>query len=251
MPDLLKRLYYIISSYPISQADKSLFRSFKIITGFRPYNLDLYKLAMRHSSTAPVNDKGLKESNERLEYLGDAILGMIVAEWLFNKFPFKEEGFLTEIRSKIVNRESLNRVSRKIGLGDLLDFQKTNKKSGSPRSIYGDSLEALIGAIYLDQGFEKCQLFVTRKLIIPHYEVSDLIHTVSNFKSKIIEWAQKENKSISFEILDSVENNSSNQFSAQVIIDEIPQEVGFGNNKKKAEQDAARKSIEKLNIPAL
>ena len=109
---------------------------------------------MIHSSTAETNEQGVKESNERLEYLGDAVLGMIVAEFLFTKFPFKDEGFLTEIRAKIVNREALNRVSRKIGLKDLIQFQR-HGKSLSPKSIYGDSLEALIGAVYLDKGSKR------------------------------------------------------------------------------------------------
>ncbi len=202
---------------------------------------------MRHTSAAPVNNQGLRESNERLEYLGDAILGMIVAEWLFTKFPFKDEGFLTEIRSKIVNREALNLVSRKIGLKDLIEFQK-NPRSLSPKSIYGDSLEALIGAIYLDRGYGKCKKFVIHKLLIPHYDIEMVVNTITNYKSKIIEWAQKEDRNLAFEVVHDDDNKNSKQFVAQVIIDDETFEKGHGLSKKKAEQDAARRTIEKLDL---
>lgn len=236
-------------SFLYSAEEQKVRRAFRSVTGFYPVNLSLYQLAMRHSSTAPVNVKGFRESNERLEYLGDAILGMIVAEWLFTKFPFKEEGFLTEIRAKIVNREALNMVSRKIGLKDLIEFQRTSR-AGSPKSIYGDSLEALIGAIYLDKGYNKSRNFVIKKLLIPHYDLELLVNTISNFKSKIIEWAQKENKDLTFEVEES-EDPANKQFIAQVIIDDESFEKGHGLSKKKAEQDAARRTIEKLdlNIP--
>ncbi len=226
--------------------ERALRKAFRSVIGFNPLNISLYQLAMRHSSSAPVNNKGIRESNERLEYLGDAILGMIVAEWLFTKFPFKEEGFLTEIRSKIVNREALNGVSRKIGLKDLIEFQRSSR-SASPKSIYGDSLEALIGAIYLDKGYFTCKKFVIRKLLMPHYDVELLVNTISNFKSKIIEWAQKENKELSFEVEESEEHNNK-QFTAKVIIDNESFEKGFGLSKKKAEQDAARRTMEKLDL---
>ncbi|MFY0690113.1 MAG: ribonuclease III [Cyclobacteriaceae bacterium] len=216
------------------------------MTGKRPYNLTVYKLAMRHSSAALVNEHGLRESNERLEYLGDAILGMVVAEFLFVRFPFKEEGFLTEIRSKIVNRETLNQVSRKIGLHDLITYHQTSRTL-SPKSIYGDSLEALIGAVYLDKGFQFCKHFIVRKLIIPHYDLNELINTVTNHKSKIIEWSQKENKNLIFEIIEVKESKKLKQFTAQVIIDDEPMEVGHGLSKKKAEQDAARKTLELIS----
>ncbi len=244
MPRFLKRV--ITKFLPLTNSeDRRLQKAFKSITGKRPYNLSLYKLAMKHSSMAPVNPRGLKESNERLEYLGDAILGMVVAEFLFARFPFKEEGFLTEVRSKIVNRESLNQVSRKIGLKDLIEFQK-NSRMLSPKSIYGDSLEALIGAVYLDKGFAFTRSFVVKKIIIPHYDIDNLINTITNHKSKIIEWAQKETKEISFEIVEINETGKVKQFTAQVVIEGKPYEKGHGLSKKKAEQDAARKTLQIL-----
>lgn len=244
MPGLFKRLISKFH-YPASNEDKNLLKSIKIITGGRPYNLSLYKLAMVHSSTAKINDQGLRESNERLEYLGDSILGMVVAEFLFAKFPYKDEGFLTEVRSKIVNREALNQVSRKIGLKDLIRFQQ-HGNSLSPKSIYGDSLEALIGAVYLDRGFPFAKQFVIKKLVVPHYDLDHLIHTVTNYKSKIIEWAQKENKDISFEITEIESEGKQRKFKAQVVIDEKQYEIGYGSSKKKAEQDASRKTLDKI-----
>ncbi len=240
----LKRLIYSLK-FPTKEADKQLFKAIKVITGERPFNLSLYKLAMQHSSIAAVNDRGLKESNERLEYLGDAILGMVVAEFLFTRFPFREEGFLTEIRSKIVNRETMNNLSRKLGLKNLIQFHQP-KAALSPKSIYGDSLEALIGAIYLDKGFAFCKQFIIQKMINPHFDLEELINTTTNHKSLIIEWSQKVNRELSFEIIDKDTKARNGQFVAQIFIDGEAYEKGYGFSKKKAEQDAARKTIEKL-----
>lgn len=245
MPVSLKRIAskFII---PVSADDRSLTKSIKLIVGERPYNLSLYRLAMIHSSTAETNHKGVKESNERLEYLGDAVLGLVVAEYLFIKYPFKDEGFLTEIRAKIVNREALNQVSRKIGLKDLIKYQKNNRAL-SPKSIFGDSLEALIGAIYLDKGYKSAKKFILKKLIQPHYDLENLINTISNYKSKIIEWAQKENKDLNFEVEEIVDDKQK-KFKAIVIIDDKQYQTGFGLSKKKAEQDAARRTIDELQL---
>jgi ribonuclease III len=228
----------ILSSF---KSDKKLRQSFRSITGRSPINLALYEQAMRHSSVAATNQRGIKESYERLEYLGDAILGMIVAEYLYAQYPFKEEGFLTEIRSKIVNRESLNILAKKIGLQELVQF---NQKSRSHKSIYGDCMEALIGAVYLDHGFSYCKKFVVNKLIKPHYDFDELISTITNFKSKLLEWSQKENLDLRFDTIDETDR----KFTAQVFLNDEPKSKGFGFSKKKAEQDAARKTCEGLNL---
>lgn len=196
---------------------------------------------MRHSSVASTNQRGIKESYERLEYLGDAILGMIIAEYLYAQYPFKEEGFLTEIRSKIVNRESLNNLAKKIGLQQLVEY---NQKSRSHKSIFGDCMEALIGAVYLDHGFNFCKKFVIQKLVKPHYDFNELISTVTNFKSKLLEWSQRENIELRFETIDETDR----KFTAQVFLNDEPKSKGFGFSKKKAEQDAARKTYEDLSI---
>ncbi|WP_258104042.1 ribonuclease III [Marinoscillum sp. MHG1-6] len=235
-------LGYLISN------DKELYKNFKIITGNRPINLSLYTLAMRHTSAAKVNKKGVKESYERLEFLGDSILGMVVAEMLYKKFPFKDEGFLTETRSKLVNRETLNQLSKKIGLQLLVKYNRNRGNSVSHKSVYGDSLEALIGAIYLDRGYWACKKFIIVKLITPHFDLDEIAATTINHKSKIIEWAQKEDKNLKFEILQTNEESDNKQFIAQVFIDDTPMEKGFGFSKKKAEQDAAQKTLDQLDL---
>jgi ribonuclease-3 len=232
----------------LASPDKELYHNFKIITGKRPLNISLYKLAMRHTSAATVNKKGIKESYERLEYLGDSILGMLVAEMLYKRFPFKDEGFLTETRSKIVNRESLNQLSKKIGLQNLVKYNKHRGATISHKSVYGDCLEALIGAIYLDRGFRFCKEYVVHRLIKPHFDLEELTNTTINHKSKIIEWAQKEDKILKFEIIENNEEDRNKQFIAQVFIDDEPMDKGYGFSKKKAEQDAAYKTLEGLNI---
>lgn len=221
--------------------EKKLRQTFNLITGLSPVNLSLYKQAMRHSSVARINTLGIKDSYERLEYLGDAILGMIVAEYLFVQYPLEEEGFLTEMRAKIVNREALNKLAHRIGLEGLVQFNQSTK---AHRSVYGDCMEALIGAVYLDHGFQPCRNFVIRKLIKPHYDIDNLISTITNFKSRLLEWSQKENKVLRFEII----SEEDRRFTAQVFIDDEPMSKGFGFSKKKAEQDAARKTFEQLNL---
>jgi len=216
------------------------------IAGFTPSNLALYKLATVHSSIAKENGTGYKESNERLEYLGDAILGAAVADFLFQKFPFKSEGFLTEIRSRIVNRESLNLVARKIGVANIVQFDQKN--SHLQQVILGNTLEALVGAIYLDKGYLRTKKFVVSKLINPYYNVDDLVNSDSNFKSKIIEWSQREGKDVRFEIVDVKKGRNHKEFTAQVLVNSEIKGTGYGNSKKKAEQDAALKTCEMLNL---
>lgn len=246
MPSILRKSFGYLGF--LIAGDKAIYSDFHIITGKRPLSLSLYKLAMRHTSAATVNKKGMKESYERLEYLGDAILGMIVAEILYQKFPFKDEGFLTETRSKIVNRESLNLVSKRIGLQNLVKYNKNRGSVISHKSVYGDCLEALIGAVYLDQGFKYCKYFIVYKLILPHFDLEQLATTTINHKSKIIEWAQKDDKILTFEIIQNNEETKDKQFVAQIFIDEEPMSKGYGFSKKKAEQDAAQKTIEKLEL---
>jgi ribonuclease-3 len=216
------------------------------IAGFTPSNLELYRLATVHSSIAKENGSGYKESNERLEYLGDAILGAAVADFLFKKFPFKPEGFLTEIRSRIVNREALNLLARKIGVANIVQFDQKN--AHLQQVILGNTLEAIVGAIYLDKGYIRTKKFVIDKLINPNYNVDDLINSDSNFKSKIIEWAQREGKDVRFEILNVKKGRNHKEFTAQVMVDNEAKGTGYGNSKKKAEQDAAFKTCEMLNL---
>ncbi|MEM1136912.1 MAG: ribonuclease III [Bacteroidota bacterium] len=231
-----------------SEEDNKMMRAVRNIVGTAPFNIELYKLAMKHTSVAKLNEKGVKESNERLEYLGDAILGAVVAEYLFKKYPYREEGFLTEIRSRIVNRESLNRLANKIGLSQLVEFDGKKKSSITHKSLFGDAMEAFIGAVYLDMGFRFCKRFIIRKLIMPHYDLNQLIETTNNFKSTIIEWCQKYNRQITFNVIEEVGAKHKKQFKVKLKIDEEDISEGFGLSKKKAEQDAARKACEFLKV---
>jgi ribonuclease III len=226
--------------------DDQLIRAIKSIAGISPSNLELYKLATVHSSIAKENGTGFKESNERLEYLGDAVLGAAVADFLFKKFPYKSEGFLTEIRSRLVNRESLNLLARKIGIGNIVQYDQKN--AHLQQVILGNTLEAIVGAIYLDKGYLRTKKFVIDKLITPNYDLQELISSNSNYKSRIIEWAQREGKEVKFEIVNVKKGKNHKEFTAQVIVDQDPKGTGYGNSKKKAEQDAAFKTCEMLDL---
>lgn len=228
-----------------SKEDKKLITAIKTIAGFAPGNLALYKLATLHSSRSKEKN-GFRESNERLEYLGDAILGAAVADYLFKKYPFKDEGFLTEIRSRIVNRESLNHLAKKIGVAAIVQFD--NKNIQLQNVILGNTLEALVGAIYLDKGYLRTKKFVLDKLIQPYFDLEVVVNSNSNHKSKVIEWAQRNNKEIRFEVEEIKKGRHSREFSAQVYLGDEAFGQGFGLTKKKAEQDAAEKTCQLLNI---
>ncbi len=228
-----------------SKEDKKLITAIKTIAGFAPSNLAIYKLATLHSSRSKEKN-GFRESNERLEYLGDAILGAAVADYLFKKYPFKDEGFLTEIRSRIVNRESLNHLARRVGVAAIMQFD--HKNAQLKQVILGNALEALVGAIYLDKGYIKTKKFVIDKLIQTYFDLDVVVNSNSNHKSKVIEWAQRNNKEIHFDVTDVKKGKNSKQFTAQVIIGDQAYGQGFGYTKKKAEQDASEKTCVMLNI---
>lgn len=220
----------------------------KAIAGVFPDNIELYKLVTQHRSIARQNDIGLKESNERLEYLGDAILGAVVAEYLFMKFPLKDEGFLTEIRSRIVNRDALNIAAKNMGIINIVEYSDNRKNRFAYKSIFGDTLEALIGAIYLDKGYETTRRFVISKILKQQYDLDRLVNNDSNYKSKIIEWAHRQNKDLRFDIAEVKGDNHNREFKAELLLEGVVVAHGMGLSKKKAEQDAAQKSCEKLQI---
>ena len=240
------RLFNIFKS--VSREDIKLAKSIKHNLGIKPLNIALYRLATQHSSIAKENVGGVKDSNERLEYLGDAILSAIVADYLFKKYPYKDEGFLTEIRSRIVNRESLNYLGKKLGLQEIVAYNDTRKHSQAYKSILGDTLEAFIGAVYLDKGFRRCRKFIMKTLLSPHLDIDKIITINPNFKSKVIEWAHRNAKSIRFDILNVIESKHYKEFIAQVYIDDQPYGKGSAFNKKRAEQEAAEKTCKTLNI---
>lgn len=225
--------------------NQKLVIAIRTIAGFTPSNIELYRLATLHSSKAKAVD-GFRESNERLEYLGDAILGAAVADYLFKKYPFKDEGFLTEIRSRIVNRETLNQLARKIGIPAIVQSDKRN--SQLQNVILGNTLEAIVGAVYLDKGYLRCKKFVIDKLIQPYFNLEEVVNSNTNFKSRIIEWSQQNNRTIKFEVTSTQKGKTGKEFVAQIFVDDQPYGLGFGYTKKKAEQDAAEKTCSMLSL---
>lgn len=204
----------------------------------------MFTLALQHSSIGKEVSDGFRESNERLEYLGDAILGAIVAEFLFKRFPYKDEGFLTEIRSRFVSREALNLLAKKIGLDQLVEYDAKRRNSLSFKYVYGDAMEAFVGAVYLDRGFIFCRDFVINKLLFTHFDIDNVVQNNHNYKSQLIELCQKNNRQVRFDTVEDEEGGNQKQFIVQVIIDDVVIAVGRGFSKKKAEQDAARRAYE-------
>jgi len=211
------------------------------ILGFKPSRISFYQQAFIHKSVLLEEAKKPFESNERLEFLGDAILDAVISSYIYQKFPFKDEGFLTQLRSKLVSRQFLNKLALKIGLDELI---KSNLDRES-KSIYGDALEALIGAIYQDKGFKKAEFFILNKLILNHVELDEVIEKETDFKSRIIEWGQKEKFKIEFEI-EAGEENESKVYFAKLFIDNQLKGTGKAYSKKKAEQLAAEECYNQI-----
>lgn len=216
--------------------------------GFVPGNLSLYRLAFRHKSVAQNVKKGVKNSNERLEFLGDAVLGSVVAEVLFKLYPFEDEGFLTELRSKIVNRSNLNQLARKLGFEQLIQYDSRMVNSTRQGSLLGDAFEALIGAIYLDKGYDFTKNFLVNHIIKSHIDIHKLEQTETNFKSKLIEWCQRHGKDITFELIENQDGESNKLFTVQASIDGEIMGQGKEFNKKNAEKLAAERACEALSI---
>lgn len=229
--------------------DKVFINKLKNLLGFVPGNATLYKMAFRHRSVAKVLQNGSKSSNERLEFLGDAILGAVIAELLFKSYPYKEEGFLTEMRSKIVNRVNLNQLARKMGFDQLIVFdQKMVNIQTKHHSMLGDAFEALIGAIYLDKGYNYTREFLLKRIVKPYIDIHTLELTETNFKSKLIEWCQRQGKDFSFEMVENDAGESAKLFTINILVDGEVVGIGRDYNKKNAEKLAAEKACEALAI---
>jgi ribonuclease-3 len=223
--------------------DSSFEKQLKNVLGIKSGNNLLYRTALSHRSVKETAD----ENNERLEYLGDAILSAIVADYLFKRYPYKGEGFLTEMRSKMVNRQQLNDIALKMGLRKLTFYNKfDNALKGS--QIFGNTLEALVGAVYLDKGYSKTHNWVLRHIVIPHMFVDDLELVDINLKNKLIGWANKNGKTLSFELAEEKMEGSRRLFTMHAILNGELLAIGKGYNKKDASQVAAQVAVEKLNI---
>ncbi len=217
------------------------------LLGFYPGNLKLYDLAFVHKSASTYDSQGNPVNNERLEFLGDAILGAVIADFLYNRFPQQDEGFLTKTRSKLVNRSFLTELMFEMGLNVYIDSNTT--KNIDKSHIYGDALEALIGAIYLDTDYQKTKYFVTKKILSQFVDLNEIEQKDTNFKSQLIEWSQKNKKEIKFETTEEISNDKNKvpRFIAVVEIGDVVMGKGSGTSKKEAQQNAARQTLKKLN----
>jgi len=226
-------------------SDKQLKNAIKNIFGFKPGNIFLYHLAFLHKSATHETVNGIRINNERLEFLGDAILDAITADYLFKTFPTRDEGFLTEMRAKIVSRTTLYKLSQKIGIDSLiqLDISSTN----TLRSFRGDAFEALVGAMYLDKGYNFTRKIILERIIQHYFNIDELVNQEVNFKSKIIEWAQKERKQIQFIVIDETGSGSRKQYIVELLIDTDALSRGQDYSIKGAEQLAAEKAWQKIN----
>jgi ribonuclease-3 len=213
------------------------------VLGFVPGKSVLYKTALTHRSLKDASD----ENNERLEYLGDAILSAIVADFLFKKYPYKEEGFLTEMRSKMVNRNQLNDIAIKMGLRKITQFNKFDN-SLKMSQIFGNTLEAVVGAIYLDKGFIKTRQWVVERIIQPHLFMEELENLEINHKNKLYGWANKNGKSLDFETLEERIESGRRLFTVGAVVDGELIAQGRAYNKKDASQIAAQEAIDKLGL---
>jgi ribonuclease III len=229
-----------------SSPRKEFYLFLRDLLGFYPSNLKLYDLAFIHKSASVSDSQGKLINNERLEFLGDAILGAIIADFLYNRFPQQDEGFLTKNRSKLVNRTFLTRLTFDMGLNVFIDSNAS--KNIDKSHIYGDALEALIGAIYLDTDYQTTKFFVTKRILSQFVNMNEIENKDSNFKSQLIEWSQKNKKEMKFETIEEPATEKSKQprFIATVLIDQIELGRGMGTSKKEAQQNAARETIKKL-----
>jgi ribonuclease-3 len=214
------------------------------LLGFVPANVSLFKLAFYHKSTSTEKLYAV-QSNERLEYLGDAVLGTIVAEYLFKKYPNSDEGFLTKMRSKIVKRKSLNRIADKMGLDMLLNEYNNTRLS---RSMLGNALEALVGAVYLECGYRGTKTYVINKILRSYLDIHELETFDDNYKSQLLEWCQKNGQQVSYKMLAKYKFEKRDRFKVAVLIDGKKLATADDFNKKSAEQTASEKAMQQLGI---
>ncbi|MDO4163131.1 MAG: ribonuclease III [Bacteroides sp.] len=229
--------------------DRESYLCFYAILGFYPHDIRIYRQALLHKSTSLRSEKGRPLNNERLEFLGDAILDAIVGDIVYRHFEGRREGFLTNTRSKIVQRETLNKLAVEIGLDKLV---KSSTRTSSHNSyMYGNAFEAFIGAIYLDQGYERCKQFMEEKIFKSYIDLDKMSRKEVNFKSKLIEWSQKNKMEVSFELIEQFLDKDYNpMFHTEVRIAGLSAGKGTGYSKKESQQNAAQAALKKLKSDA-
>ena len=223
--------------------EKELYLSLYTILGFYPRNIELYQMALSHKSIHLKNKKGKPVNNERLEFLGDAILDAIVGDIVYKHFPGKREGFLTNTRSKLVQRETLNKIAQEIGLSRLIYSSGRNFSHNS--YMAGNAFEALIGALYLDRGYNLCMRFMQEKILTKMVNIDTVAYKEVNFKSRLIEWAQKNKMNIAFNLLEQKKDDEGNPvFKYCVVIEGIKCNSASGFSKKESQQLASEETLE-------
>ncbi|HMU23634.1 MAG TPA: ribonuclease III [Ferruginibacter sp.] len=236
-------LQFFKSFFDKAPSNQSFKKQLSNVLGFRPGDISLYKTALSHRSIR----EGADENNERLEFLGDAVLSSIIAHYLFKKYPYKGEGFLTEMRSKMVNRAKLNEIALKMGLKKITFYNKFDNALKISQ-IFGNTLEALIGAVYLDIGYKKTQHWVEKQIILPHMFTDDLEGVEINIKNKLYGWANKNGKALEFTTLEEKFESGRRIFTIGATVDGELIAQGKGYNKKDASQLAAQIAVEKLGL---
>lgn len=225
--------------------DRESYFCFYKILGFFPRNIRFYEQALLHKSTSIRSEKGRPLNNERLEFLGDAILDAIVGDIVYKHFEGRREGFLTNTRSKIVQRETLNKLAVEIGLDKLVKY--STRSSSHNSYMYGNAFEAFIGAIYLDQGYERCKQFMEKKILKNYIDLDKMSRKEVNFKSKLIEWSQKTKMEVSFELIEQFLDQDYNpMFHTEVRIEGLSADTGTGYSKKESQQNAAQMALKKI-----
>ena len=225
--------------------DKESYLCFYRMLGFYPHNIRIYEQALLHKSSSVKTDKGQLLNNERLEFLGDAILDAVVGDIVYQQFAGKREGFLTNTRSKIVSRESLNHVAEQIGLSKLIKF--TARHSAHNSYMGGNAFEALVGAIYLDRGYDYCMYFMKDRIIGQCLDLNKISRKEVNFKSKLIEWSQKNKVEMSFNLLEqSLDEFNSPVFVTEVLLEGIHAGKGKGYSKKESQQIASHETLNRI-----
>ena len=242
---ILKKIF----SKSRSLEDGIFFNSLEKILGFPPNELEPYRKAFTHRSSNKLDKQGNPMNYERLEFLGDAMLGSVIAGYLFNKAPYGDEGYLTKMRSKIVNREHLNELGKDLKLIQFIESKVPVQHFGD--NIHGNIFESLIGAIYLDKGYEFCEKFINSRVIIPYVDISRLEGKVISYKSLVIEWCQKEKKMFFFDIFEDNGIDGQRLFGVRLSIDDKVIAKARATSKKKAEEKAAQRAYfafqEKIN----
>lgn len=232
-----------------SQEDGIFFNEIEKILGFKPVNLDCYKKAFTHRSLNKLDKNGKPISYERLEFLGDAMLSSVIAAHLFNKVPSGDEGYLTKMRSKIVSREHLNELGRDLNLIRFVESKVPTQHFGE--NIHGNIFEALVGAIYLDQGYPQCEKFIQKRVIEPYVDIARLEGKVISYKSLLIEWCQKEKRVFHYDVFEDNAITGERLFGVKLSIDEKVIAKARATSKKKAEEKASQRAYfafqEKIN----